>query len=108
MPDDAKCFVPEYEKYEDRHYAEKNLDALCLIELIKRFDKSYNRETGDITSAEDYWNCLTAIRNLIRITEPEAINKALSNILERMDKIEAHLRNHRHDYSKTYTGKAEY
>lgn len=108
MTDDSKCFVPEYGKYEDRHYAEKNLDKLSLLELIKRFDKSYNRETGDITNGEDYWNCQTAIRNLLRLTEPETINKALSKILDRMDKIEAHLRNHRHDYSKTFTGKAEY
>ncbi len=108
MTDDSECFVPEFEKYDDRHYVEKELDPLSLVELIKKWDKSYDHKTGNIIDEKDYWNCLTAIRNLIRVATPEDINKALSNILKRMDKIEAHLRNHRHDYSKTFTGKAEY
>lgn len=35
-------------------------------------------------------------------------DSAHQDIRDKIAKIEAHLRNHRHDYSKTFTGKAEY
>ena len=31
-----------------------------------------------------------------------------TNMRSQLKKMDAHLRNHRHDYSKTFTGKAEY
>lgn len=108
MSEKLEYFVPEIEDYDDRQYAQKNLDPLSLIQLIERFSKSVDHKTGDILNAEDYWNCLTAIRNLLNIVTNENINKAIDNILRRIEKFEARFRNHRHDLSRNFCGKAEY
>ena len=108
MTDDQDCYVSEFEKYDDRHYAEKHLDTLSLLQLIQRFDKSIDHKTGDITNREDYWNCLTAIRNTLSLVTCEEINKAISNLLAKIDKLEARFRNHRHEMTKNYSSKAEF
>ena len=106
--DESSCYVLDIEKYNDLHYAREKLDKLNLLDLIKRFSKSADDETGDIINQKDYWNCLTAIRNLLCVVTAEEINKAHRGILAKIDKLEARFRNHRHDYSKTFTGRAEY
>lgn len=108
MTDETQYYVPEYEALEDRKYAEKILEKCTLEGLVKRFSESVDKETGDIKRMKDYWDGQKALRNELGVPSRENVNKAIGAILDRIERLEARLRNHRHDFSKTFTGKAEY
>jgi len=109
MKNESRPYVDEEEDYDDKHYAKENIYQLTLEELIKKWDTSYEHGAdGDILDAKAYWNITTEIRNRLNIVQVTEINRALDDILKLITKVDARLRNHRHDKNKSYSGKAEF
>jgi len=107
MQEKPKYYVEEYPENEDKEYTQKVLSKLSFLQMLELYSKSLDKN-GNIVDEKAYWNTQNEIRNRLSVCTVEQINKTISEILERIEKVEAHLRNHRHDYSKTFTGKAEY
>jgi hypothetical protein len=78
---------------------------ITLQELIKRYDAS---QKDDKVINDDYWDIPIVLRDKFGVAKIEDVNKSIEDICEKIDVLEAKLRNHRHDTTKTYSAKAEF
>ena len=90
-----------------------DLIDLPLGTLITRWEKSqtYPKEgdekSGDILN-NDYYDIPYVIRHLLNIPSVEELNTVIKQMNQLAEEIDAKLRNHRHDTTKTYSAKAEF
>jgi len=78
---------------------------VTLQELIKRYDAS--AKAGNVIN-DDYWDILIVLRDKFSVVNIEDANKSIERICEAIDNLEAKLRNHRHDTTKTFSAKPEF
>jgi len=76
-----------------------------LQELIERYDAS---QKGDKVLNDDYWDIRIVLRDQFDVVKVEDVNKSIERICEIIDNLEAKLRNHRHDTTKTFSAKPEF
>jgi hypothetical protein len=84
---------------------EVNDGKISLQQLWNRFSASVDK---DKVSNDDYWDIPLVIASLFNIPKAEDINDSIEKLLDKIDNIEAKLRNHRHDTTKTYSAKPEF
>lgn len=78
---------------------------VTLQGLLARYDAS---QKGDKIINDDYWDIPIVIASIFHIPKAEDINNSIEKLLNRIDNLEAKLRNHRHETSKIYGAKAEF
>lgn len=78
---------------------------VTLQDLWKRYDAS---QKDDKIINEDYWDIPIVIASIFSIPKADDINNSIEKLLDRFDTLEAKLRNHRHDTTKTYSAKPEF
>ena len=78
---------------------------VTLNDLWKRYDASQKQ---DKILNDDYWDIPMVIASIFHIPKAEDMNNSIEKLLDRIDNLEAKLRNHRHDTTKTYSAKAEF
>lgn len=90
-----------------KKYVEELL-KLPLLTLIKRWDASVDRKSGNVLNSKDYWGCSVAIRHLLRAPSSREVNSCMWTIQESFEKADAKLRNHRHETTKVYSAKPQW
>lgn len=78
---------------------------ITLQELIRRYDLSIK---ADKVVNDDYWDIPIVLRDKFGVVKIEDANKSIEDICEKIDVLEAKLRNHRHETGKTFSAKAEF
>ena len=78
---------------------------VTLHDLWKRYDAS---QEGDKILNDDYWDIPIVIASLFHIPKAEDIIDSIEKLLDRLDALDAKLRNHRHDTTKTFSAKPEF
>jgi hypothetical protein len=78
---------------------------VTLQDLFQRYDAS---QKGDKIINDDYWDIPLIVSSIFNIPKAEDINNSIEKLLDRLDTLEAKLRNHRHDLNKTFSSKAEF
>lgn len=78
-----------------------------LQELIKKHDESFDDKTGDLLNSKVYFASKQQIRATIGAASVEAVNESIKALLERIEELEEKFKNHRHELSKTYSGRPE-
>jgi len=78
---------------------------VTLQQLWARYDASTK---ADKIINDDYWDVPLVIASIFSIPKPEDINNSIEKLLDKIDNLEAKLRNHRHDTSKTYSSKPDF
>jgi len=98
--------IHEFYDYHEE-YDERSLDSLIKeLQKIKKKEDFSDEDYDKIVKLEDAIAEKLGLvsRNVFESWQEEVMKE----ITEELNNIMAKLRNHRHDYSKTYTGKAEY
>jgi hypothetical protein len=78
---------------------------LSPVVLLERFAKSVK---GDKVLNADYWDIPIVFHDILAIPDTEEINKSIDMLFEKIEHLEAKLRNHRHDTTKTFSAKPEF
>lgn len=78
---------------------------ITLNDLFKRYDAS---QEEDKILNDDYWDIPIVIASIFHIPKAEDINNSIQKLLDRIDNLEAKLRNHRHDTTKQFSAKPEF
>ncbi len=78
---------------------------VTLQDLLKRFDAS---QKADKIINDDYWDIPMVIASIFHIPKAEDMNNSIEKLLDRIDALEAKLRNHRHDTTKQFSAKPEF
>lgn len=94
----------------ERVFALMNLPLGTLLtrwEKSQTYPKEGDEKSGDILN-NDYYDIPYTIRHLLNIPSVEELNAAIKQINQLAEEIDAKLRNHRHDTTKTYSAKAEF
>lgn len=73
--------------------------------LLQRYSASIK---GDKVLNDDYWDIPITLLELIGSPSREEVNASITELLDHFDNLEAKLRNHRHDTTKTYSAKPEF
>jgi hypothetical protein len=115
--------IKEMKKMKDVPYIPENVDLdsleadqrkrlaafltsdITLAELIDRYDKSVK---GDKVVSDDYWDIPIVLRDKFGVVRIQDANKSIEDICNKIDALEAKLRNHRHDTTKLFSSKAEF
>jgi len=82
-----------------------NEGKITLMELWQRFSASIK---GQKILNDDYWDIPIVVASIFEIPQAKDINESIEALLTRLETIEAHLRNHRHDNTKSFSAKAEW
>lgn len=82
-----------------------NEGKLTLHELWQRYSASVK---GDKVINNDYWDIPLVVSSIFDIPSAKDINNSIEKLLNRLDILEAKLRNHRHDTTKSYSAKPEF
>jgi len=78
---------------------------VTLQELWTRYDAS---QKGDKIINDDYWDIPIVVSSIFHWPKAEDINNSIEKLLDRIDNLEAKLRNHRHDTTKQFSAKPEF
>lgn len=84
---------------------ELNEGRLTLATLWQCWSASIK---GDKVLNDDYYDIPLVVASIFHIPYAEDINNSIEKLLDRLDNIEAKLRNHRHETGKTFSAKPEY
>mgnify|MGYP001612225852 CR=1 FL=1 len=82
-----------------------NHGEISLQTLLQRYSSSVK---GEKVLNNDYWDIPIVLLEMIGSPNREEVNASISELLDHIDNIEAKLRNHRHDTTKTYSAKPEF
>ncbi len=106
--DDLKVDIWEYYKYDEEL---RDKDLLVLVKELKKVNQTPDGEWDDKVR-EKKGALENAIADKLGLVSADMLqewqNDVMEKIAEEISDNFAKFRNHRHDYSKTFTGKAEY
>jgi len=79
-------FKPGWEKYM----------KMPLLEVIQKWDETYDHEDGTLLNKEEYWDLRDFIAWTLDLVTREDLNNRLNEIESLIKELEEELRNHRH------------